>query len=164
MAREFDRFFRENYEMTVRGLILDGTAAEDARDAAQEAYVRAYASWWRIGHYAEPAAWVRRVAVNVVRDQHRRRVVADKHLPKFAVPDVMIDTPAEHDDLDRALETLPPQQRRAVDLYYRAGFSTEEAAGRMGISSGAFRFHLSCGRRALKPRMIEHIAQQEPAR
>ena len=164
MARDFDRFFRENYDMTVRGLVLDGTRTEDAHDAAQEAYVRAYARWWRIGRYTEPAAWVRRVAVNVVRDQHRHKVVADNALPKLAQPEAITDTPAEPGDLDDALQTLPPQQRQAVDLYYRAGFSTEEAANRMGISPGAFRFHLSRGRRALKPRMAERIGRQELAR
>lgn len=164
MARDFDRFFRENYDMTVRGLVLDGTRTEDAHDAAQEAYVRAYARWWRIGHYKEPAAWVRRVAVNVVRDLHRRQVVADNALPKLAQPEAITDTPEESGDLDDALNSLPPQQRQAVDLYYRAGFSTEEAANRMGISPGAFRFHLSRGRRALKPRMAERIGSQELAR
>ncbi len=163
MARDFDRFFRENYDTTVRGLILDGTRADDAHDAAQEAYVRAYARWWRVGHYREPIAWVRRVAVNVVRDQHRRTVVRDKALPKL-VTETIVAAPAEPDDLDSALDMLPPQQRQAVDLYYGAGFSTDEAANRMGISPGAFRFHLSRARRTLKPRMVERIGRQEMAR
>ena len=163
MARDFDRFFRENYDTTVRGLILDGTRADDAHDAAQEAYVRAYARWWRVGHYREPIAWVRRVAVNVVRDQHRRTVVRDKALPKL-VTETIVAAPAEPDDLDSALDMLPPQQRQAVDLYYGAGFSTDEAATRMGISPGAFRFHLSRARRTLKPRMVERIGRQEMAR
>ncbi len=160
MARDFDRFFRENYDTTVRGLILDGTIAEDAHDAAQEAYVRAYARWWRVGHYREPVAWVRRVAVNVTRDQHRQAVVRENALPKL-VGDTTVPAPAEPDDLDSALDLLPPQQRQAVDLYYYAGFSTDEAANRMGISPGAFRFHLSRARRTLKPRMIERIGRQE---
>ena len=167
MAREFDRFFRENYDMTVRGLILVGTRADDAHDAAQEAYVRAYARWWRVGHYREPAAWVRRVAVNVTRDQHRRVVAHDKAMPKLATAQV-VDGPGVGTDLDgpldEALEQLPPQQRQAVDLYYGTGFSTEEAAGRMGISPGAFRFHLSRARSTLKPRMAEHLVRQEIAR
>jgi len=164
MARDFDRFFRENYDTTVRGLILDGTTAEDAHDAAQEAYVRAYARWWRIGHYTEPAGWVRRVAVNVVRDQHRRRVVADNALPKVAVAEAVTEPHPGAGDLDELLDTLPPQQRQAVDLYYRAGYSTDEAAGRMGISPGAFRFHLSRGRRALTPRMAERLGSRQLAR
>ncbi|MEM9203782.1 MAG: RNA polymerase sigma factor [Actinomycetota bacterium] len=165
MARDFDRFFRENYDTTVRGLLLDGTNAADAHDAAQEAYVRAYAHWWRIGHYREPTAWVRRVAVNVVRDQHRYRKVRDDALPKIAVPEAVDDPPSpDLDDFDDALASLSPQQRRAVDLYYGAGYSSEEAANRMGISPGAFRFHLSRGRRALKPRMIERLGRQEIAR
>ncbi len=163
MARDFDRFFRENYDITVRGLILDGTAPPDAHDAAQEAYVRAYARWWRVGMYTEPIAWVRRVAVNVVRDQHRREVVRTKALPKVAVPEAMVDVSPETNDLDEILQTLSPQQRHAVDLYYRSGFSTEEAANRMGISPGAFRFHLSRGRQALKPRMVERLGRKEMA-
>ncbi len=162
MARDFDRFFRENYDKTVKGLVLDGTNAEDAHDAAQEAYVRAYARWWRVGHFREPVAWVRRVAVNVVRDQYRHKVVQEAALPKL-MADTVVDAPAEPDDLDAALDLLPPQQRKAVDLYYCAGFSTDEAANRMGISPGAFRFHLSRARRTLKPRMVERIGRQEMA-
>ena len=164
MARDFDRFFRESYDTTVRGLLLDGTSSADAHDAAQEAYVRAYARWWRVGHYREPAAWVRRVAVNVVRDQHRHRKVREDALPRVAVPEAIVDEPATgDDDLDEALATLPPQQRRAVDLYYGAGYSTEEAANRMGISPGAFRFHLSRGRQALKPRLAERLGGKDTA-
>ena len=110
MAREFDRFFRENYDMTVRGLILDGTRADDAHDAAQEAYVRAYARWWRVGHYREPAAWVRRVAVNVTRDQHRRVVAHDKAMPKLATAQV-VDGPGVGTDLDGPLDEALEQLR-----------------------------------------------------
>jgi len=162
MARDFDRFFRENYDTTVKGLVLDGTNAEDAHDAAQEAYVRAYARWWRVGHFREPVAWVRRVAVNVARDQYRHRAVQEKALPKL-MTDTVVAAPALPDDLDSALDLLPTQQRKAVDLYYCAGYSTEDAANRMGISPGAFRFHLSRARRTLKPRMVERIGRQEVA-
>lgn len=170
MARDFDRFFRESYDATVRGLLLDGTSRADAHDAAQEAYVRAYARWWRVGHYREPAAWIRRVAVNVVRDQHRRSKVREHTLPKVAVREAVEDSvPALDGDFEDVLSSLPPQQRRAVSLYYGAGFSTEEAANRMGISAGAFRFHLSRGRRTLTPHLAERDAgeryeQQEVAR
>jgi len=156
MARDFDGFFREHYLATVRALELDGTSTDEANDAAQEAYVRAYARWWRIAHYREPAAWVRRVSVNIQRDAHRRSVTREAALPLLA-PETVAPEPELPDDLDEVLDQLPDQQRRAVDLYYRAGFSTEEAAARMGISPGAFRFHLSRARRALKPRMAERI-------
>ena len=156
MARDFDDFFREHYPATVRALELDGTSTDEANDAAQEAYVRAYARWWRIAHYREPAAWVRRVSVNIQRDAHRRSVTREAALPRLA-PEMVAPEPELPDDLDEVLDHLPDRQRQAVDLYYRAGFSTEEAASRMGISPGAFRFHLSRARRALKPRMAERI-------
>ena len=166
MARDFDDFFRSSYDLTVKGLELDGTRREDAHDAAQEAFVRAYARWWRVGHYNEPAAWVRRVAVNVVRDQHRQRSVREKALPKLAAEPVTVAAHGDAvgvDGLDAALDLLPTQQRRAVELYYGSGFSTDEAATRMGISPGAFRFHLSRARRSLKPRMAESLGRKEAA-
>lgn len=163
MARDFDEFFRESYDTTVRGLVLDGTATEDAHDAAQEAYVRAYARWWRIGHYREPAAWVRKVAVNVVRDQHRHRTVREHVLPKLIEPSQTVPV-TDAPEVSEALDSLSPQQRRAVDLYYGEGFTTEEAASRMGISPGALRFHLSRARRTLKPRMAEQLGRQEMVR
>jgi RNA polymerase sigma-70 factor, ECF subfamily len=164
MARNFDEFFRESYDLTVKGLVLDGTRMDDAHDAAQEAFVRAYARWWRVGHYKEPVAWVRRVAVNVVRDQHRHRTVRENSLPKLAAEPMTVPAKGDAESvegLDEALALLPPQQRKAVDLYYGAGFSTEEAATRMGISPGAFRFHLSRARRSLKPRMAEKLGRHE---
>lgn len=163
MARDFDGFFKDSYAATVRCLERDGTRREDAHDAAQEAFVRAYARWWLVGHYSEPAAWVRRVAVNVVRDDHRRLSVREKAMPSLVV-DPVIPEPEPPSDFDEVLEILPRQQRRAVDLYYRAGFSTDEAAARMGISPGALRFHLSRARRALTPHMAERIGLTEVTR
>ena len=99
-----------------------------------------------------------------VRDQHRQRTTRDNTLPRLAAEPTLIRSVADADSvegLDEALELLPAQQRRAVDLYYGSGFSTEEAATRMGISPGAFRFHLSRARRSLKPRMAEKLGRQE---
>jgi RNA polymerase sigma-70 factor (ECF subfamily) len=163
MARDFDDFFRASYEPTVRGLELDGVRSDDAHDAAQEAFVRAYARWWRVGHYREPAAWVRRVAVNVVRDEHRRDTTRERALPRLAAEPTTVPAAGDNDvipDVESALTDLPPQQRRAVELYYTAGLSTEEAANRMGISPGAFRFHLSRARRSLKPRFAEQLGRR----
>lgn len=166
MARDFDDFFRASYEQTVRGLELDGVRRDDAHDAAQEAFVRAYARWWRVGHYREPAAWVRRVAVNVVRDQHRRITTSERALPRLAAEPATVPAIGDADvgpDVAQALTELPAQQRRAVELYYTAGLSTDEAANRMGISPGAFRFHLSRARRSLKPRFAEQLGRPAAA-
>jgi len=48
-----------------------------------------------------------------------------------------------------------------VKLFYRDGFSTDEGAARMGISPGAFRFHLSRARKALAPQIAEPVNYQD---
>ena len=76
--------FRAHYARLVRALTLGCGDAELAADAVQEAFVRAHERWDRIGRYDDPVGWVRRVAVNLLRDDHRRTV--RKRAPSSASP------------------------------------------------------------------------------
>ena len=102
---------------------------------------------------------MRRVAVNIVRDEHRKTVTQTNALPRMAIVPVVAgpDTTEEFDDM---VEPLPPRQKSAVKLFYRDGFSTDEGAAQMGISPGAFRFHLIRARKALAPQIAEPVNYQ----
>ncbi len=69
---EIEHVFRAHYDRLVRSLTLACGDAELAADAVQEAFVRAHVRWRRLRHYEDPVGWVRRVAINLLRDQHRR--------------------------------------------------------------------------------------------
>ncbi|MCP4085808.1 MAG: sigma-70 family RNA polymerase sigma factor [Actinomycetia bacterium] len=154
---DFDTFFKAAYTGTVNGLIGNGYSREVAADCAQEAFVRAYARWWRISHYREPAAWVRRVAVNLAVDSHRHGKRQQDLLPRIAPPVLAMtdDDPGApgEEGFDELLSDLSPQQRRAVEHYYGDDLDTETGAAAMGISPGAFRFHLSRARSSLRTRL-----------
>ena len=156
MTTEFRTFFRDNYDDVVGNLRRSGATDDTAADCTQEAFVRAYARWWRVGHYREPAAWVQRVATNLMRDVQRGRVRFERAVTLLAATNVET-APAASDAadtsirFDRAVSTLPPQQQRAVDAYYGDGLDTEQGAEQLGISSGAFRFHLHQARNNLRP-------------
>jgi RNA polymerase sigma-70 factor (sigma-E family) len=117
----------------------------EAEDVAQEAVARAYASWRRIGGYAD--AWTSRVATNLALDEARRR--SRQRLPQAdeATSDRWAD---DRVDLQRALRTLPRRQREVVVLRYLADLPEERVAGALGCSVGSVKTHGSRGLRALR--------------
>ena len=71
-SADFDDLFRAHYDRLVRTLTVACGDREQAADAVQEAFVKAHVRWRRIGRYDDPVGWVRRVAINQLRDEHRR--------------------------------------------------------------------------------------------
>ena len=68
----FGHFYLQEY----RGVVelaygLSGNRA-GAEDIAQEAFLRAYRDWQRVGRYQYRGAWVRRVAVSAARHGRER--------------------------------------------------------------------------------------------
>ncbi len=155
---EFDAFFSQHWAPTVRMLTVATGDAAIAADAAQDAFVRAYARWGRIRRYDAPVAWVRKVALNRCRDLHRsdqrrrhreeRTAMLDGTGGSWEGPPVGLDL--DHDgDLTQALSGLPDRQRTAVALHYVADMSVRDVADAMGISEGAVKFNLHQGRARL---------------
>lgn len=56
-------------------------------------------------------------------------------------------------ELERALATLPPAQREAVEWIHIEGLSVAEAAARAGVSAGALKVRAHRGYRALRARL-----------
>lgn len=151
---EFDGVFRAHYDRLVRSLGVAAGDVELAADCVQEAFVRAYTKWNRISRYDDPVGWVRHVALNRMRDEFRRDQRKERALNRLAaVPEAISDAPAEPDTLVDAIAVLPPQQRRALALYYGEDLSVAEVARAMGLSEGAVKYHLHSGREALKERV-----------
>ena len=160
----FEMFFKGNYREVERRVAAAGASPDVASDATQEAFTRAYQRWWRLSRYQNPASWVQRVALNhridIERSARRQQRVAsslDVQTQKLEAPSDTQGDPR----IDEALESLPPRQRAAVDAYYSEGLSAAETADRMGISSGAVRYHLNQARSSLRPKLSPESAPQE---
>jgi len=143
-APDFDSFFRAEHGPLLRycwGLTLE---RERARDTAQEAMARAWREWDRIGG-GRPAAWVRTVALNLVRSDWRRSQGANGSL---AMPS--LDTTAAVDvDLVAAMRELPERQREAVVLHHLGDLSVADCAEVMGVAATSVKAHLQRGRARL---------------
>lgn len=152
---EFDVVFRSHYPRLVRALTVACGDPEVAADAVQEAFVRAHLRWKHLVRRGDPIVWVRRVAINAMRDHFRRETRRSKVLTILGADPQTVDGPAPDGEAIALLATLPPQQRVALSLYYLEGLSVAEVASAMGLSVGAVKFHMSQGRERLRPALVE---------
>jgi RNA polymerase sigma-70 factor, ECF subfamily len=151
---DFDAFFRQSYAPLVRALTVVCGSREEAADAVQDAFVRAHQRWSTISAYDDPAAWVRRVAINRVRDVFRRDARGRRARLRLAGDAQAIPAPEpDSSAAQTALRELPRQQRVAMALYYVHELSVAEVAAAMELTEGAVKYHLHQGRNRLRERL-----------
>ncbi|MDP8959698.1 MAG: sigma-70 family RNA polymerase sigma factor [Actinomycetota bacterium] len=148
--------FRQSYRSIVQALVLAGGDLAAAEDATQEAFAQAWVRWSRISRYDNPGAWVRRVAINKLRNAHRSRLRGEAAVQRMTSEEASGPSPAEPEsDLVLGLQRLPYKQRLCAVLYYVEGLSTAEVAQAMGISQGSVSQHLNRARTALRAYLEE---------
>jgi RNA polymerase sigma-70 factor (ECF subfamily) len=131
---------------------------EEARDLAQEAFIRLYQSAGKFDGRSKFSTWFYRLVVNLALDHRRkhrwwRRVFSPPDLgedgpdPIERIPAAPVD-PVAGLDRERALsrlrtavERLSPQQRGAIALQLE-GLPTSEIAQVLGCSEATVRVHL----------------------
>ncbi len=157
-AADFDALFRAHQPRLVNALTLVAGDRETAADAVQEAFVKAHLRWRRVGSYDDPIGWVRRVAVNQLRDEHRRGRRKRRALDRLAaepvgsgdhtLPDALVD----HELMTRLAE-LPQRQRLCVVLRYVEDLGTAEIARTLDVSEGTVKSNLSDARARLRSQL-----------
>ena len=124
---------------------------ELARDAVQEALIRA---WRDLPGLRDPDrfhAWLHRLTVHACLDiaRKRRRRVQEVELTPIAAPSVGDATAhiAEREILDEALRRLEPEWRAVVVLHYFVGMPLPDVAAELRIPLGTAksRLHRSLG-------------------
>lgn len=110
-----------HYTGLVQRLTLVLHDAEEARDVAQETYLRAWRAWERFDG-TDARAWLHtiglRLAFNQRRGRNRLSAFLQRHRPEDAAW-----IPAERVDLWNALGNLRPQERAALLLNVIDGYT-----------------------------------------
>jgi RNA polymerase sigma-70 factor (ECF subfamily) len=138
--------------------------AELARDAVQEAMLRA---WRNLRGLRDPSrfdAWLHRLTVNACLDiarQRRGRVVEIELTPLHdaAVPDDSTRV-TDADYVERMLAVIDPAQRAVVVLHYYLDLSLPETAAALGIPLGTAKSRLN---RALGAMRISIVDERPPS-
>jgi RNA polymerase sigma-70 factor (ECF subfamily) len=126
---------------------------EDAEDAVQEGFLRAYQALDRFEAGQSFGAWLNRIVANAALDLSRRRKVraADELSDSYASA---FRDPAEADELrerlQAALATLPDRARAVLVLHDVEGFTHAEIGELLGIPGGTARSDLHHARKKLK--------------
>jgi RNA polymerase sigma factor (sigma-70 family) len=142
------------------GLISGSHAA--AEDAVQEALARAWERSERGERIESLAAWVTRVAVNLVRSGFRRAMAERRARERLAGR----GAPAERDpavavEMDRALRALPRRQREMVVLRYYLDLDVREISTVLGVHEGTVKTSLHRARRTLASALGEREDVEE---
>jgi RNA polymerase sigma-70 factor (ECF subfamily) len=162
-AESFDELYRVTRDrLAVQITALTGDPHE-ANDLVQEAFMRAWLRWEKVGRYEDPEGWVRRVAHNlaVSRWRHAKQVVL-----RATVPQAVPEEPDEHIGVLDALKSLPTAERRAVVLHHVAGLSVADVAVELKAPEGTVKSWLSRGRARMAAEMFAapHAGESMPTR
>jgi RNA polymerase sigma factor (sigma-70 family) len=160
----FEDFYLQEYSGVVKLAYALSGSRTGAEDIAQEAFLRAYRDWQRVGSFEHQAAWVRRVAVNLATSGLRRRLVEARALARLAArrQPALDPLPAENADFWRAVRALPHRQAQAVALYYLGDLSIQQTARVLDCAEGTVRAHLAKARQALAHRLHLDAWEVEP--
>jgi RNA polymerase sigma-70 factor (ECF subfamily) len=146
----FDRFFAEEYQRLARALFIVVGDPVEAEDLAQEAMVRVYERWDRVGALESPTGYVYRTGLNLHRSRSRRRALGRKRRQRPEQRPDPLDAADDRDELTRLLATLPVSQREALALVEWLGMSAEDAARTLGIAQVSVRVRLSRAKATLR--------------
>ena len=154
--------------------------AEEARDAVQEVFLKAFRKAGDFRPRGQVYTWLYRIAVNHCLNRLRRRRLvqlvrlaspaetAAGETPPFDPPDAAPDPAAalaarrRWQAARRAIERLPPSQRAVLVLVRFEGLSYRETAAALGITEGAVESRLVRAMRRLAAADAVHAPRQEP--
>lgn len=172
-ARLVETHKRAVYRLCLRLL----AEVEEARDAAQEAFVRAYTALHTFDPSQPFAPWVLRIARNYCLDQLRRRAPERRHVPldapladgepprDYADPDApradeALERAQARGALEAAVEALPPNYREVVHLFHVEHMPYKEIAAAMDVPIGTVMTWLHRARARLRVALAgQEVAQ-----
>jgi RNA polymerase sigma-70 factor (sigma-E family) len=144
--------YHASYRRLVAQVYAFTTDLSEAQDAVQEAFARALARRHELADVDAPEAWLRTVAVNIVRRRWRRKQLLNTILLRERpLTRVLTDAPSpERADLRDALAAIPRTYREVIVLHYLADLPVDEVAAILEVPVGTVKSRLSRGREALK--------------
>ncbi|MGZ8571911.1 MAG: RNA polymerase sigma factor [Actinomycetota bacterium] len=149
-SRSFEAFYDGESRLLFRRLwLVTGNRAE-AEELMQEAFLRVWERWDRVGRMDDPVGYLYRTAMNLFRKRYRRAMLAIRRSVGMApAADDFADADDRH-TVRQVLGTLPPRQRAALVLTEMLGLTAEEAGEALGVKASTVRSLSRQGRESFR--------------
>ena len=125
---------------------------EQAKDAVQETFVKAYRNLDSFRADASEKTWLTRIAINTCKNVYRSGWF--RHVDRSVTVDMMAERPAPPDqedwELTEEIMNLPEKLKEVALLCWLQGMTYEETARTLGISRQAVAGRLNRARKKLR--------------
>lgn len=118
----------------------------EAEDAVHDAFLAAWRNWDALHNDAARSRWFDTIVVNTCRNMLRRKRTRKSHASIFERPTSSandgISSIAERDAIEKALNSLNPEQRIVVALRFYGDYTIDDIAARTGAPAGTVKSRL----------------------
>jgi RNA polymerase sigma factor (sigma-70 family) len=147
---DFAAFFADERAGLLKLLYFVTGNRADAADLMQDAFLKLWEGWDRLGRIADPRAYLFRVALNGSRMRARAARRAARRLVGLPTSSDPFDEVNLREEVRMILLELSPRQRAALVLLDMYGYGSQEAARILRIRASTVRALASQGRAVLR--------------
>jgi len=173
---DVEELFRRYYRPVVAFFVRRGFSSDESRDLAQETFCRVYRYSERFRGDSAETTWLFQIAGNLYKNTLRSLSAQKRDREEVSLESVepsLVDMETSGDVLStmlmgerarllrEALEELPPQMKRAVDLRVEGDLKYREIAEEMNISIETVKAHLYQARQHLRDRLSDYFTDDE---
>jgi RNA polymerase sigma-70 factor (ECF subfamily) len=122
---------------------------DEAHDAVQESALKAWRKLHQLREGSPARPWFLAIVANQCRSERRKHWWSVVRVPEVARADQEFQT--DNVDIDRALATLPRDDRLALFLYFYLDLPLEEVGAVLGVSPGGAKTRVYRAAKKLRP-------------
>jgi RNA polymerase sigma-70 factor, ECF subfamily len=169
-ADAFEQLVRDHSERLFSVLLRFTADAEEAEEALQEAFLRAWRGIGRFERRSSFFTWIYRIAINEAKRRAERQPAAELARADEEVAEQARDPAPELDEraaqrelrsaVETAIRALPPDTRLPIILRDIEGVTTKEAAALMELSEAAFKSRLHRARMEVRA-AVEPLLEEQ---
>jgi RNA polymerase sigma factor (sigma-70 family) len=152
-STSFEEFFLDTNRDLAGALWLVTRNTHEAEEIAQDAYLKLWERWPKVGAMEDPTGYLYRTAWNIWRSRGRRAGVALRRVVHSIPADEATDGVDSRDVVVKALAALTPRERAALVFVHLLDMTSGEAGGVLGIRPSTVRVLAARARARLKEGM-----------
>jgi RNA polymerase sigma-70 factor (ECF subfamily) len=154
-ASSFEAFYEDTHARLYTALCLVTGSRHEAEEVMQEAFVRVWERWDKVGGLDAPTGYLYRTAMNLVRSRYRRASLALRRTVGLSPKTDDLAAIEDRVVVARALRSLTRDQRAAVILISMFGLPSEEAGQILDMKPSAVRTLAARGRESMRDEVGE---------